>query len=175
MARKKPDKKPEATKDTTINFYSSNQFASFSIFHIMKHLKFLSAVLTAMLFTTFVSAQSGMVKKSASASATEKTETFQVLGNCGMCQRTIQKAATGAGAVKAFWNEETDMLSVTFDPEKTSVEAIQKAVALAGYDNVGFKAPDEAYKALHACCQYDRTGAPSTAKSCEEKSDSEHK
>lgn len=108
-----------------------------------------------------------MVKKTAVAiAATTKTEVFAVLGNCGMCQTVIEKAAAGAGAGQASWNMETRQLSVSFDPGKTSVDAIQKAVAQAGYDNAGYKAPDAAYAKLHGCCQYDRSGAPSAAKSC---------
>jgi hypothetical protein len=130
--------------------------------------KMLLTVILAGLFTTLLTAQTGMVKKTTKAAATEKTETFLVLGNCGMCQRIIEKAAVDAGAVKAIWNEDTDQLTVTFEPAKTSADAIQKAVALSGYDNVGYKAPDAVYNDLHGCCKYDRTGAPSTAKSCTE-------
>lgn len=91
---------------------------------------------------------------------------FMVLGNCGMCKKTIEKAALGAGAATAAWDGETDTLTLTFDAQKTSVDAIQKAVAKAGYDNAGYKADDEAYSKLHGCCQYDRTGAAGGTKSC---------
>jgi len=136
----------------------------------MTSLKFPLALLFATVFTFALQAQSGMVKKAAKATTaqTEKTETFLVLGNCGMCQRIIEKAALGAGAAKANWNEDTDQLTVTYDPAKTSADAVQKAVALSGYDNAGYKAPDAVYNNLHGCCQYDRTGAPGTAKSCED-------
>ena len=137
----------------------------------MTHPKFIPLLIFAVLCTFGLQAQSGMVKKttkSATMVAVEKTETFLVLGNCGMCQRIIEKAALGAGAAKASWNEDTDQLTVVFDPAKTSADAIQKSVALAGYDNVGYKAPDAAYDGLHGCCQYDRTGVPDTAKSCDQ-------
>jgi mercuric ion binding protein len=130
--------------------------------------KMLLTVILASLFTTLLTAQTGMVKKTTKAAAAEKTETFLVLGNCGMCQRIIEKAAVDAGATKAGWDMDTDQMTVTFDPAKTSADAIQKAVALSGYDNVGYKAPDAVYNDLHGCCKYDRTGAPSTAKSCTE-------
>lgn len=89
-----------------------------------------------------------------------------VLGNCGMCKNTIEKAALGAGAATAAWDGKTDQLEVSFDAKKSSTDAIQKAVAKAGYDNAGYKAPDKAYRKLHACCQYDRTGAAGGTKTC---------
>ncbi|MCB0531644.1 MAG: cation transporter [Saprospiraceae bacterium] len=132
----------------------------------MKSLKFvLSALLMGLLFTA--NAQSGQLTENKASSTADKTESFLVLGNCGMCKRTIEKAAAKAGASTAKWDAEQDQLTVTFNPEATSVDAIQKAVALSGYDNVGYKAPEEAYNGLPGCCQYDRSGAPSSAKSCE--------
>ena len=91
---------------------------------------------------------------------------FKVLGNCGMCKKTIEKAALDADATTASWDAKTDMLAVTFKNKKTSTAAIQKAVALAGYDNAGYKADDEAYNNLHGCCKYDRTGEAGGTKSC---------
>lgn len=130
--------------------------------------KILLTTVVALLATVSLTAQTGMVKKTTKAASTEKTETFLVLGNCGMCQRIIEKASIAAGASKATWDMDNDQLTVTFDPAKTSADAIQKAVAEAGYDNVGYKAPDAVYNDLHGCCKYDRSGAPSTAKACTE-------
>ena len=133
----------------------------------MKVFKFVFAALLTGLFFTVNAQTEGLAKKTAVAVApAAQTETFQVLGNCGMCKRTIEKAATQAGATSAGWDVEKDLLTVAFDPAKTSVDAIQKAVARSGYDNAGYKAPDEAYNNLHGCCQYDRSGAPGSAKSC---------
>lgn len=136
----------------------------------MVHLRVRLVLIFAALFTFGLQAQSGMVRKTAKTAAvqSEKTETFLVLGNCGMCQRIIEKAALGAGAAKANWDVDTDQLTVVFDPAKTSADTIQKAVAQSGYDNAGYKAPDAVYNDLHGCCKYDRSGAPSTAKSCED-------
>jgi mercuric ion binding protein len=136
----------------------------------MSSLKFLFSVLfLGLLSINIVGAQTeGMKKKQAVAVAPAlQTESFQVLGNCGMCKRTIEKAAAQAGATSAVWDVDKGLLTVTFDPAKTTADAIQKTVAQSGYDNVGYKAPDTAYNALHGCCQYDRSGAPGTAKSCD--------
>ena len=92
------------------------------------------------------------------ASAQEKTitETFKVYGNCGMCEKRIEKAAKGAGAIKADWNEETQMITVTYDGSKTPVEVIHKAIAAVGHDTDKEKASDAVYKKLPGCCLYDR-------------------
>lgn len=133
----------------------------------MKFFQTALATLALLLVANFATAQSsGMVKKTAKTVSTEQTATFKVLGNCGMCQKTIQKAATSAGAKKADWNMETDMITVVFDNSTTSVDAIQKAIAKSGYDNEGYKADDAAYNNLHSCCKYDRTGAAGGTKSC---------
>ena len=39
-----------------------------------------------------------------------KTETFQVSGNCGMCESKIEKAAKEAGATYAEWNKDQRLL-----------------------------------------------------------------
>lgn len=85
-----------------------------------------------------------------------KTGTFEVNGNCGMCRNTIQKAAKKAGAETAEWNMETHILKVKYNPKKTDIPTIQKAVAASGYDNVGATASDESYEKLHSCCKYER-------------------
>lgn len=85
-----------------------------------------------------------------------KTETAKVFGNCGMCKKTIEKAANENGIVKAEWNEDAKTLSLTYDTFSTNKDAILRRVADAGYDNEKYTAPDQAYNGLHGCCQYDR-------------------
>ena len=86
-----------------------------------------------------------------------KTETFQVSGNCGMCEAKIEKAAKAAGATYADWNKDTKIITVKYNSTSSNLAKIQKSIADAGYDNVGVKTTTEAYNKLHACCQYDRT------------------
>jgi copper chaperone CopZ len=85
-----------------------------------------------------------------------KTATVKVYGNCGMCETTIEKAANKNKVSKADWNEETKMATITYDSKKTNVDAVLKSIALAGYDNQSFLAPDAAYNKLPGCCKYDR-------------------
>lgn len=90
-----------------------------------------------------------------SSIAQTKTETIKVSGNCGMCAKTIAKAATKGGATKASWNEDTKILTVSYDEAKTSNDAIQRKVAEAGYDTEKYTGDEKAYNALHGCCQYE--------------------
>jgi mercuric ion binding protein len=91
-----------------------------------------------------------------------KTETFQVSGNCGMCEAKIEKAAKAAGATYADWNKDTKVITVKYNSTSSNLAKIQKSIADVGYDNVGVKATTEAYDKLHACCKYDRTAVGTT-------------
>jgi len=84
------------------------------------------------------------------------TEVFNVSGNCGMCKSRIEAAAKEAGATAASWDADSKKLKGSFDASATTVSKIQEKVASVGHDNVGFKASDEVYNKLHACCKYDR-------------------
>lgn len=88
--------------------------------------------------------------------AAEMTTKFKVYGNCGMCEKRIEKAAKLDGVRIADWSEETKMLTVTFDAQKVKPGQIHKAVAAVGHDTEKVKAPDEVYAELHGCCQYER-------------------
>jgi Protein of unknown function (DUF3347) len=85
-----------------------------------------------------------------------KTATYQVNGNCGMCKKTIEKAANINAVAKGVWNKDSKIITLTFDSVKTNADAILKRVALVGYDNELFRATDEAYNKRPACCHYER-------------------
>lgn len=123
-----------------------------------------------LLFSAVASAQAqAPVKKKATAAAPSlQTETFVVLGNCGMCKARIEGVSRNAGALEALWSAENQSLTVRFNPTTTSLDAIQKAVAGIGHDNAGYRAPDDVYEGLHSCCLYDRSATPDTAKTLEE-------
>lgn len=85
-----------------------------------------------------------------------KSETFNVSGECGMCKKKIEKAAKEAGASNAVWNQQTKILSVTYNVANTSASTIQQKIAAVGYDTPQYKATNDAYEALDQCCQYTR-------------------
>ncbi len=88
---------------------------------------------------------------------TKPEGSYKVLGNCGMCEKTIEKAAMKKGVIKADWDKNTKVLVLEFDPKKTSADEILKSVADAGYDNEKYTAPKGAYDKLPDCCKYDRS------------------
>lgn len=90
----------------------------------------------------------------AGVSAQQITQSFSVSGNCGMCKKTIEAAATKQGAVSATWDKSSHQLSVSFDPAAVSEASIKQAIADAGYDADGVKASAAAYEALPDCCKY---------------------
>ncbi|WP_106594563.1 DUF3347 domain-containing protein [Dyadobacter jiangsuensis] len=86
------------------------------------------------------------------------TENVKVSGSCALCETRIESAAFEKNVSEASWNKETNVASVTYDSKKTSLDAILKKIALAGFDNQSYLAPDKAYAELEACCRYERTG-----------------
>ena len=86
----------------------------------------------------------------------EKTSTFKVYGNCEMCKQTIEGALGQDGIYFADWNKDSKIIEVKFDSTKYTLQQIHSIIAHAGYDTEVERAPDEAYSALHECCQYQR-------------------
>jgi len=90
--------------------------------------------------------------------AKSKTEKFKVSGNCGMCEKRIEKAALSVeGVSTADWDKKTKMIQVMFDDSETNVDQVQMAIAKVGHDTPKHKASDEVYSELPGCCQYDRS------------------
>ena len=92
----------------------------------------------------------------AQESKSVKSETVKVWGNCGMCQSKIEKAAKKAGATTAKWDEESKILTVSYNSTNATMQKIEKAVAKAGYDTQNETAKASDYDNLPGCCQYDR-------------------
>lgn len=87
-----------------------------------------------------------------------KTEKFKVFGNCGMCEKRIEKAASSVDGVStADWDKESKMIKVKFDDAKTDVHKVHMAIAKVGHDTKMHKAKDSVYNDLPGCCKYDRT------------------
>ncbi len=100
-------------------------------------------------------------KESANTSSNSlKTETtkmamLKVSGNCEMCKDRIETAAKSVVGVESIdWNADKQMAHLMYNPTKTTVDEVQKAIAKVGHDTGKFKAHDSVYNALAACCLY---------------------
>jgi copper chaperone CopZ len=89
-------------------------------------------------------------------SKNKQTETFKVWGNCGMCEKTIEKSLKVKGISSAEWNKDSKIITVVFNPKIITLTTIHKKIASVGYDTELETANDEVYKNLHGCCQYER-------------------
>ncbi|MCY1514106.1 hypothetical protein D9M68_486350 [compost metagenome] len=112
----------------------------------MKSLIFLAFLVAVISFSA---------KRSMAQFKNAKSAVVYIYGNCGMCENTIEKAGSNKFA-KVNWNMETKKATITYDSLKTNPDSVLKRIALAGYDNEKFRAPDEVYAKLHECCLYER-------------------
>ena len=82
---------------------------------------------------------------------------IKVAGNCGMCEKRIEKAAYSVKGVKnAEWYAEDQNIHLVIDETKCSKDDVAKAIAGVGHDTEIIKAQDEVYDKLHGCCLYER-------------------
>lgn len=86
----------------------------------------------------------------------EKTEILKVKGNCGMCKERIENAVKELPSARGNYDLESNILTVTFSSESTSLEAIARNIAKAGHDNDLFSAEQSVYESLPGCCLYTR-------------------
>lgn len=111
-----------------------------------------SAVFGIALISTACSESNSTVEE-----AVASQESFKVYGNCGMCKNTIEGSLKDVkGVDKAVWNQETKMMSVSYDASIISLSDVKNKIANSGYDMEDVRASNEDYEALHGCCQYER-------------------
>lgn len=80
---------------------------------------------------------------------------LKVQGLCEMCKDRIEKTAKSvAGVSSANWDLKAKELHLNFDPKKTNLDAVSKAIAKAGHDTEKHKADDKTYNSLPSCCKY---------------------
>lgn len=85
-----------------------------------------------------------------------KTETLKVWGKCAMCKTRIEKIALASSVTSADWNVKTKVLTVVYEPNRSSMDYISGKLAKAGHDTGLKSAKDKAYDALPDCCKYER-------------------
>ncbi len=112
--------------------------------------------LLSLLFVVFMSLPAFGSEESKKLATPGEAE-FTVLGMCGMCKDRIERAAYSVRGVRfAQWDQEEQLLSVRYRPNRTNQEEIERAVAKVGHDTENFLTDEETYKNLHHCCVYPR-------------------
>ena len=90
-------------------------------------------------------------------SSFDQSQSFHVFGNCGMCEKTIEKSLTGVDGIGAVdWDKKTKQIKVDFDQSKINLTQIKSKIAAVGYDTKEIRAEESVYSSLPGCCQYDR-------------------
>jgi copper chaperone CopZ len=73
-----------------------------------------------------------------------------------MCKETIEKALAFEPGVKAsLLNVESKIVTVKYNPAKTTPDKIRIAISKVGYDADDLKADPTAYDKLSPCCKKD--------------------
>ena len=112
--------------------------------------------------TAKVERANGTFEESSANELAKKSEgtvskNVMVAGNCGMCEARITKAAKSVKGVSGVsWDKDTKIMNVSFDAGLTSLEKIEKEVAVAGHDTKNHQAHTDDYGNLPACCKYER-------------------
>jgi copper chaperone CopZ len=73
-----------------------------------------------------------------------------------MCKKRIETAVDVKGVKAADYNLAKKELELTYNPKKVDLAFLKEEILKMGYDVDSLRAPDEAYKKLDHCCQYDR-------------------
>ena len=127
----------------------------------MKKVILSMAIIAALIFTSCKKEAKKEIKTTTTTTevSTEIATTnlaFGVRGNCGMCKKTIEKAANGVeGVASAIWDVNQKKIAVSFDDNKTGATAIHTAIAASGYDTEKVAGNEKAYDGLPGCCKYD--------------------
>lgn len=104
--------------------------------------KFFTSIITFSLLSTFAFAGNTAEAK------------FKALGNCGMCQKRIEKSLKIKEVSSTSWDKKSKMLAVKYDASAITLDSLQQRVAAVGHDTEKFKASDTVYENLPGCCLY---------------------
>ncbi len=91
-----------------------------------------------------------------SSMAQKKVESLDILTSavCDMCKETLEHDMSfEKGVKKVVLDVDTKVLTVDYNPEKTTPEKLRVAVTNVGYDADDVPANPKKYKRLHPCCK----------------------
>jgi copper chaperone CopZ len=103
-------------------------------------------------------AQAPVGSKVAAKGASTGPEQVKILTSavCSMCKARLEKVLTAEPGVQAATLDvPSKVLTVRFDPAKTSLATLRSVVQRTGYDADGLPADAKAYSLLPPCCQRD--------------------
>ena len=109
----------------------------------MKKIKTTIIAFAAIMISVGVQAQSDTVKIMTSAV-------------CDLCKERIENVLSFEKGVKSgILDLETKIVTVVYNPEKTTDQKIREAITKMGYDADSLAADAKAYKRLPDCCKHD--------------------
>lgn len=120
-----------------------------------------------MKWLTYILLIAGCISGSASYSQLNKnkdndtTISFKVYGACEMCKERIETTTKGKAVKEAVWDENTQLLSLRYNPGKLSLEKIKERIVASGHDLEEKKADLSVYESLPLCCRYREPGTKS--------------
>lgn len=79
---------------------------------------------------------------------------FTVYGNCGMCEKRIEKALDQKGITFSDWDRNTKEVYIKYSPRIVSEDELHKLIAGVGHDTDKAKADTTVYSKLPGCCLY---------------------
>jgi copper chaperone CopZ len=78
---------------------------------------------------------------------------IQTSAQCGECKAAIEKQLNYEKGVKsAKLDDESKIVTVIYNSEKTNPDILRKSIASIGYDADSIPANPKAYKKLKSCC-----------------------
>ena len=85
-----------------------------------------------------------------------ETKTFKIKAKCVSSKEIIESEKKKKRISAVSYNANEGIATIKFDNTKTTAEAVLKKIALAGFDNDQYFAPDKKKKKLAADCKYTR-------------------
>lgn len=113
----------------------------------MKSLRYLLSVAGMLLLFQLSYSQNKISSKDSIVS-------FKVFGACEQCKHRIENAAKGKGVNSAIWDVDAKILTLDFNPKRTTIAKVEDRIVAVGHDLENKKADDNVYKALPECCLY---------------------
>ncbi len=116
-------------------------------------MKKLQSITLLALLLTFVAATTGTAQEAPPQGKTA-TVNIKTSGECEMCKESIEKEVNLMKGVKsAVLDTATKVLTVVYNPKKTSPEKIRTVISNLGYDADDVKANNRARRQLPDCCK----------------------